>query len=158
MNTYIKWRVRVISCGCFTSKRLNCDYPAEFKQCACNRTDAVACNQKSNRKFDVFNAAFICKVSAVATAQPSNFSLCSKTKPWARCLWTCAEVPVKGPRQNFSMKMMQNSDWLHAGRNTLEPIRRRALLEPVSKRVIATRDGMGKFWNVSSQLSCPFLN
>lgn len=68
------------------SKRLNCNYPAEFKQCACNKTDAVACNQKTNRKFDMLNAAFICKMSAVETAQPSNFSLCSTMKPWARCL------------------------------------------------------------------------
>lgn len=155
MNTYIKWRVRVISCGCFTSKKLNCDYPAEFKQCACNKTDAVVCNQKSNRKFDVLNAAFICKMSAVETAQPSNFSLCSKMKPQARCLWTCAEVPVKGQRQNFSMEMMQNSDRLCAGRNSLEPMRRQALFESVSIFVIDTRDCTGKFWNVSISVILP---
>lgn len=49
---------------------------------ACNKTDAIICNQK----FDVPNAAFICKMSAVETAQPSNFSLCSEMKPWARYL------------------------------------------------------------------------
>ena len=157
MNTYIKWRVRVISCGCFTSKRLSSDYPAEFKQCTGNKTDGIACNQKSNRKFDMLNTAFICKMSAVETAQPSNFSLCCKMKPWARCLWTHAEVPLKGWRWNFSVEMMQNSDWLRTGSNALEPIRRRALFEPVSKHVIATRDCMGKCWNVSSLLPSSFL-
>lgn len=81
-NEYIhQVKSRVISCGCFTSKRLSCDYPAEFKQCACNKIDTIVCNQKSNRKFDMLNTAFTCKMSAVGTAQPSNFSLCSKMKP-----------------------------------------------------------------------------
>lgn len=157
MSTYIKWRVRVISCGCFTSKRLNRDYPAELKQCACNKTGAVVCNQKSKRKFGMLNVVFICKMSPVETDQPSNFSLCSKMKPWARCLRTRAEVHLKEQRQNFSTEMMQNSDWLHAGRNTLEVIRRESLFEPVSKCVIAACGWMGKFWNVSVILPVPQL-
>lgn len=75
----------------------------------------------------MLNAAFICKMSAVETAQLSNFSLCSKMKPGAKCLCTRAEVPVKGQRQNFSMEMMQNSHWLCEGRNAPEPIRSQAL-------------------------------
>lgn len=47
------------------------------------------------------------------------------------------------------MAMTQESDWLHAGRqagrSSLEPTRRQALLEPVGKHVIATHDCVGKF-------------
>lgn len=62
----------------------------------------------------MLSAAFICKMCAVKTARPSNFSLCSKMKPWARCLYRLAEVLVKGLRQNFCREMMQNPGYLCA--------------------------------------------
>lgn len=64
-------------------------------------------------------------MSAVETAQPYNFSLCLEMKPWARYLWSPAEVSVKGWRQ-ISMEMTQKLDWLHAGRQKLSGAQEKA--------------------------------